>query len=392
MAAAVTRNALYVFGSATSDGTRTTHMFRPVSGQQPSGWAALAKMPTGRGEAAAAAVGTDLYVMGGQVNGQALSPAPLEVMSAPPPSDFFVTSGGVSSSPPPAQWSSTNPAVAGVNTFGFAQGLGEGEATIVATANGISCEATGTCATVTVVDPECASVVLSISGNVPFTAIPVTVNGDPQTFDAPFGVNTLAIRPGTYTLEFLPPAGYKVTPNPVTFTVACGETAQVSVVVAPIDTTPPALTLPPNITADATTASGAMVTYAASALDDVDGQRPVVCSPASGSLFPIGVATVNCSASDTSGNTATGSFTVTVLDAAQVVAAMIEQLDDFHQGENLLENLLASLDRDNLSAACGQLGAFINAVRAQAGRTLTVEEAEGLEARAVGVRSVLGCQ
>jgi len=38
----------------------------------------------------------------------------------------------------------------------------------------------------------------------------------------------------------------------------------------------------------------------------------VVCSPASGSAFPVGVTTVSCTATDEDGNAATGTFKVTV--------------------------------------------------------------------------------
>jgi len=81
-----------------------------------------------------------------------------------------------------------------------------------------------------------------------------------------------------------------------------------------VDTTPPVLFLPGNITAEATSAAGANVFYTATAVDDVDGQVSANCSPASGSVFPLGTTTVQCSASDVAGNTATGSFTVTVVD------------------------------------------------------------------------------
>ncbi|NOT13701.1 MAG: HYR domain-containing protein [Methylococcaceae bacterium] len=78
------------------------------------------------------------------------------------------------------------------------------------------------------------------------------------------------------------------------------------------DTTPPVLSLPANIVTTATSATGALVNYSASASDAVSGVRPVSCSPLSSSTFSIGTTTVNCSASDTAGNTANGSFTVTV--------------------------------------------------------------------------------
>ena len=80
------------------------------------------------------------------------------------------------------------------------------------------------------------------------------------------------------------------------------------------DTTPPVLNLPANIIVEATSAAGALVTYSATATDIVNGSRPVACSPASNTIFPLGTTTVNCSASDTRGNTSTGSFTVTVQD------------------------------------------------------------------------------
>jgi HYR domain/Putative Ig domain/Regulator of chromosome condensation (RCC1) repeat len=80
------------------------------------------------------------------------------------------------------------------------------------------------------------------------------------------------------------------------------------------DTVPPILSLPTNITVPATSSSGAMVNFTATASDATSGVNPtsVVCSPASGSNFPIGTTTVNCSATDNAINTANGSFTVTV--------------------------------------------------------------------------------
>jgi hypothetical protein len=78
------------------------------------------------------------------------------------------------------------------------------------------------------------------------------------------------------------------------------------------DITPPVLTLPTNIVVAATSTAGAAVTYRVSAVDAVDGSVAVKCSTASGSVFPLGVTKVNCTATDSNGNTVTGSFTVTV--------------------------------------------------------------------------------
>jgi hypothetical protein len=80
------------------------------------------------------------------------------------------------------------------------------------------------------------------------------------------------------------------------------------------DTTPPSLTLPVDLSLEATGSAGAVGTFDASASDLVDGDVTVSCIPASGSTFSLGATTVNCSATDAVGNTATGSFSVTVVD------------------------------------------------------------------------------
>ena len=99
------------------------------------------------------------------------------------------------------------------------------------------------------------------------------------------------------------------------YTDAGGLTASSSVTYSIVDTTAPALTLPANTTAEATGPTGAAVTFTATATDAVGPANPgVTCVPASGSTFPLGTTTVNCSATDSAGNTGNGSFTVTVQD------------------------------------------------------------------------------
>lgn len=93
----------------------------------------------------------------------------------------------------------------------------------------------------------------------------------------------------------------------------------------PTDTVPPVLSLPANITSEATSAAGVVVTYGATATDANPATPAVTCvsSPtaglASGSTFPLGTSTLNCSATDAAGNNATGSFTVTVRDTTAPV-------------------------------------------------------------------------
>ena len=91
-------------------------------------------------------------------------------------------------------------------------------------------------------------------------------------------------------------------------------TASFTVTVAVADTIAPEITgVPADITVRATSLSGATVSYTIpTATDAVDGSVPVTCSPESGSIFPIGTTRVVCTATDTAGNTATASFTITV--------------------------------------------------------------------------------
>jgi hypothetical protein len=84
------------------------------------------------------------------------------------------------------------------------------------------------------------------------------------------------------------------------------------------DTTPPAITVPSDITTEATSPAGAVVTYAASANDLVDGTVEVSCGPASGTEFALDQpTTVHCAATDAQGNKASASFTVTVVDTTR---------------------------------------------------------------------------
>jgi len=167
------------------------------------------------------------------------------------------------------------------------------------------------------------------------------------------------------------------------------------------DVTPPLLTLPNNMTADATGPLGATVSYLVSVTDDTDPTPVYECSPASGATFPIGTTAVLCSATDASGNTATGSFEVHVRGASeqtQNVVALVQTLD-VKQAitsslDAKLQNIqaaLAAATAGDRPSACNMLNAFVNEVEAQTGKTLTTAQAADLIAAARRVQAVLGC-
>jgi uncharacterized repeat protein (TIGR01451 family) len=81
-----------------------------------------------------------------------------------------------------------------------------------------------------------------------------------------------------------------------------------------VDPIAPVITCPANITQSTDpNQCSAVVNYTTTATDNC-GSATVICNPPSGSAFPKGTTTVNCTATDTAGNTASCSFTVTVND------------------------------------------------------------------------------
>ena len=95
------------------------------------------------------------------------------------------------------------------------------------------------------------------------------------------------------------------------------------------DTTGPAVTAPDDESAEATSAAGAVVTYgAATATDLVDGDRPVTCTPVSGSTFALGTTIVTCTAKDTRDNEGSDTLTVTVVDTTAPAIAVPEDVED----------------------------------------------------------------
>jgi hypothetical protein len=79
------------------------------------------------------------------------------------------------------------------------------------------------------------------------------------------------------------------------------------------DLTPPRLSGATSKTVRARrSAQRVRLTYKVTARDAVDGRVPTTCLPRSGSRFRIGRTVVRCSATDTSANTATARFAVTV--------------------------------------------------------------------------------
>jgi hypothetical protein len=163
-----------------------------------------------------------------------------------------------------------------------------------------------------------------------FSSTPADVTAEatgPEGATVAFSAPQATDRVGPVTVTCSPASGsvfpLGATTVTCTATDASGNTATTSFTVHVEDTTAPAISLPGDLTLEATGASGAAAAFTVSAADRVDGSVPVSCSPASGSVFPLGTTTVACHVTDSHGNTATASFTVTVKDTtAPAIAAL----------------------------------------------------------------------
>ena len=130
-----------------------------------------------------------------------------------------------------------------------------------------------------------------------------------------FTVTVLDNAPGAMVV-CAPPSGSTfpkgVTPVVCVAADAALNLATNSFTVTIVDRQPPTLQLPPNLSVTiASNQSNAVVQFNVSATDNCSVPA-VACQPASGSSFPVGTTVVTCAAADDDGNTATGTFTVTV--------------------------------------------------------------------------------
>lgn len=160
------------------------------------------------------------------------------------------------------------------------------------------------------------------------------------------------------------------------------------------DTTPPVVTVPPDITVNAQSPAGATVTYVVTAVDSQGIVTSIDCAPPPG-LFPIGTTTVSCTATDNRGNTsAPSTFRVIVKGAAEQLADLLARVQGVGPGLSFgakVRAAITALENGNVATACSSLSAFLGEIAAQSGKSITAAEAAALTATVQQIQAVMGC-
>jgi hypothetical protein len=209
---------------------------------------------------------------------------------------------------------------------------------------------------------------------------------------------TIALEPGSPAIDAIPSSvsgcGTTITTDQRGVSRPQGSGCDIGAFELVQDATPPVIAVPAPITVNATSPSGAVVTYSVSATDPDDAVASLVCAPASGSMFPIGTTTVQCAATDTHDNTSTASFTVHVNGATEQLADLLQDVTGVGPGTSLADKVRqasSDLAAQDVRDACSTLGALINEVRAQSGKAIAPARGATLIATATRIRTVLGC-
>ena len=168
-----------------------------------------------------------------------------------------------------------------------------------------------------------------------------------------------------------------------------------------IDNTAPTISCPANITLEPTCPSGAIATYTAPVgQDNCPGSTTTrTAGLASGSVFPIGTTTVTHTVTDASGNTASCSFTVTVLTPQAVIENLINTINGLPlsgtQKQGLISKLTAASDaitQGKTNVACNKLSDFISQVTSFISNgNLTSTQGQALINSANHIRNTIGC-
>jgi uncharacterized repeat protein (TIGR01451 family) len=176
---------------------------------------------------------------------------------------------------------------------------------------------------------------------------------------------------------------------------SCQQTVTVS------DHEPPTISCPSSFTLEPTCPSGAVGNYTTPVGSDncAGAVTNRTAGLASGSVFPIGTTTVTYTVTDSSGNSTSCSFTVTVLTPQAVLQNLINSVNASSltgtQKNGLLAKLNAALSAVNsgqTNVACNKLSDFVNNVGTMISHgDITATQGNAWISSANHVRNTIGC-
>jgi hypothetical protein len=226
-------------------------------------------------------------------------------------------------------------------------------------------------------------------GNDPGLASAVVNVGSPVAADNCVDVTVTSARSDGKALD----APYPVGVTTITWTAkdAAGNSASAVQTITVLDIEAPVFGEASNLSLNATSPSGAVVTYQLAVTDNV-GVSSLLCEPASGSVFPVGSSSVSCSASDAAGNSSSKSFSVYVVDAHQQVANLIDHVKGLGLPSGTAQPLINQLrvayrEQGN---ECKKMSDFLNLVETKSSSIDDDDEAY-IEAEANRIIDALGC-
>ena len=225
---------------------------------------------------------------------------------------------------PKVTWTSSAPSVATIDQTGVATAVGPGTTTISVTSGSISGSTTLTVAVDTEPPTTNANVAAPNANGWYKSNVGVTLDA----FDTGGPVPASGVQSITYALSGAQTGGGTFNTASTSFTIsnegqttltyhatdANGNVEPTQTFTIKLDKNPPTVSALPNITVNATSGAGAVVTFSPSALDLLSGIDTVLVTQGlqSGATFPHGTTNEQVTATDKAGNIAAGTFSVTV--------------------------------------------------------------------------------
>jgi len=231
--------------------------------------------------------------------------------------------------------------------------------------------------------------------NDPGLASAVVIVSPPPTSDNCGGTPTVTFVRSDGALKLLSDP-YPVGVTTITWTAkdAAGNTSSATQTVTVLDKEAPVFhqSRVSVLQVNATSPDGAAVTYSPTATDNV-GVTSLSCDPVSGSVFAVGPHTVTCTAGDAAGNTASMSFSVTVIGAHEQLFNLLQYVTGLGlpngTAQPLINQLRAAYEQD-AAGACNKLGGFLSMVQKKSGNIPSDEKAV-MVADGTRVLNVMAC-